>query len=249
MGKRKNRVVNNSEPKSQRVRMKKEYSQTRKNVQKIRKPRKHEEYAIMEQYIKTNYRKALNKLKRAMNKGYYSASDLMQEANSKLHMLYKKISNEENISFSSMYDASKYNAIMKDFREFGISRIDTSVLYQAIDDILSVDARKASRDFSNAMKKFESQNMDYLKQFRRLSKMSSDFHEIFAFLSYDAIALYMEQGLSDESIFEEYLKETQTKWLTYDDVQQERMTRLNSKLSSTLDADFLKYLQDAGYDI
>ena len=167
MGKRKNRVGNNSEPKSQRVRMKKEYSQTRKNVQKIRKPRKHEDYMVMEQYIKTNYRKALNKLKRAMNKGYYSASDLMQEANAKLHMIYKKISHDDNVSFSAMYDASKYNALMKDFREYGISRLDTSTLYQAIDDILSVDARKASRDFSNAMKKFDAQNMDYLKQFRR----------------------------------------------------------------------------------
>ena len=249
MGKRKNGVGNNSEPKSMRVQMKKDYSQSRKKVQKIRQARKHEDWDVMQKYIKDNYRKALNKLKRAMNKGYYSASDLMQEANAKLHIIYKKISTDSDVSFSSMYDASKYNEIFKNFRNQGISVMDTSVLYQAIDDILSIDARKASKEFNAAMKKFADQNMNYLEQFRRLSRMSSDFHEIFAFLSYDAIASYMEAGDSDETIFEKYLHETQDKWLTYNDTEKERMSRLNAKLSSTLDAKFISYLQEKGYDI
>lgn len=248
MGRRK-KVDNNSEPRSQRAKMKKDFSQKFGKVETIRTKYKRESYDVMRNYIIKNYRKALNKLKRAMEKGYYSASDVLQDSNAKLHMMYKKISQDSEVSFSAMYDGSKYNELMRDFKKFGISALDTSTLYHTIDNILSVDARKASREYKMAMERFNKDNMDYLSQFRRLSKLSSDFHELFAFLSYDDVAFYMETGYSDESIIEKYLEMTKSKWLTYDSVTKERKARLDSKIKDKLDGKYLDYLRKKGYDI
>lgn len=245
---RKTQVVNNSkgEPQSLRVKAKSSYSQNY-GIDKKRTKQKHYDYFEMKKYIRENHKKALNKLKRSMSKGYYSASEVLQNANSQMHMIYKKLFDEE-YTYSGSYDGRIFGKLLRETSDdfFPISNNDVATLFRAIDNILSVDARKASREFKRISEQFKQQNMDYLTQFRRLSRMSTDFHEIFAFLSYDDISHYMEQGYTDDDIYKKYLEMTQDKWLDLSDEQKMYSERLEEKFRTKLDSYTLDNLFNGG---
>lgn len=252
MGRRKKRVVDNSKnepPKSLRVQLKQNYSQ-KMDIEKNRKKYERPEISVMKDYIIKNYRKATQKLKRAMSKHYYSASDVLQNANAQFHMIYRKNFDSE-YTYSGAYDGRIMAKMLRDVKEQGLrwmSANDLATFYHAIDNIMSVDARKASREYAKAQEEFRKQNMDFLSQFRRLQKMSIDFHEIFAFLSYDDVAHFMEEGKTDVEIYEKYVEETNKKWSTLDDEEKYYKSRLNAKFAEKLDNRVLERLVNKGLD-
>ena len=154
----------------------------------------------------------------------------------------------EEYTYSGSYDGRIFGKLLRETSDdfFPISNNDVATLFRAIDNILSVDARKASREFKRISEQFKQQNMDYLTQFRRLSRMSTDFHEIFAFLSYDDISHYMEQGYTDDDIYKKYLEMTQDKWLDLSDEQKMYSERLEEKFRTKLDSYTLDNLFNGG---
>lgn len=129
----------------------------------------------MEEFIIKNISKARAKLNYLKKTGYYKASYVAQEVNSQLRMLNRKYGFDEKKFYTG-----------KSFKNKIKSGGDLNILYRAVNDILSINTREARAiylDFKNRLS--EEMEIDLDKNFEFVSKLSSDFHEVFAFLSYN----------------------------------------------------------------
>lgn len=90
--------------------------------------------------------------------------------------------------------------------------------------------------------KLDERGIDLDEEFNMLSMLSSDFHEIFAFLSYNRVSEILETG-SVMNVFEEFLAESQDKYLDLNDTQTYYATKGLNKITNALgsrDMDYLK---------
>ena len=197
------------------------------------KRKKGKDYArsTLEKYVKANIKSAMGKLKRAKAKGYYKASPELQEINSQLRSLYRKFDKDVNNLYKS-----------KSFVESLKSNADLAVLYRAVRDIKELNMRDLSKKYSKLKDKLADRGVDLVTTFDMLSMLSSDFHEIFAFLSYNRVSSILESGTVLD-VFEEFLAESQDKYLNLNDLQSLYAQRGLDKIQSKLDAKNMDYLK------
>ena len=207
------------------------FTNGRKKVKTTRKFRKRYARSTMEKYINANINSAMNKLKRAKNKGYYKASKELQDINSQLRNLYRKHDKDVNNYYKS-----------KNFVKSLTSNQDLAVLYRAVRDIKNLNMRNLSKQYEKMKEKLKERNIDLDKTFDKLSMLSSEFHDIFAFLSYNRVSKILETG-DVIDVFEEFLTESQDKYLDLRDEQKLYRDRGLEKIKSKLSPNDLDYLK------
>lgn len=190
--------------------------------------------STMEKYIKKNIKSAMGKLKRAKSKGYYKASPELQEINSALRNLYRKFDKDVNNLYKS-----------KNFINQLQSNADLGVLYRSVRDIMELDMRELSRKYKKMKYKLDKRGIDLDEEFNMLSMLSSDFHEIFAFLSYNRVSEILESDPeSAVNVFEEFLAESQDKYLDLDDTQKYYAKKGLDKITDALSSRDLDYIKE-----
>lgn len=193
-------------------------------------------------YIRKNSKNALEKMRYLQKTGAYKGSTLAQEANAQLRFVYKKYGLDPDKIHSTIGLLDK------------MSNMDLKTIYNAITDIRAVNTRQARKNYESIKAGYEEKGISYDEQFNLLSTLSKDFHEVFAFLSYNQIeTLYSNTqgkesirsvqdvlGLFKETISDKVLNEQQTeraKKLLFKEV---RMGNNNKELSPKQYAKLLK---------
>lgn len=187
--------------------------------------------AYMESYVNRNITSAIGKLKRAEKRGYYMSSDLMREAKSKLRQLYRKMGLDD-----SLYHKSET------FRSSLTSNADYSVLFRAVHNIMDVDVRLLAKEHKELEKKLDEMGIKMANNFSMLSFLSSEFREVYAFLSYSEVSHKVETGASYTEIFNEFIKRAESKVLDPEEYNK-RINDIN-KLYNKME----KYLDSRSWD-
>lgn len=188
----------------------------------------------MKAYIKSNIKSATAKLKRLEKTDLYKASPVAQRAKSQLRMLYRKMDVKEDIYHYGMNFQNKLTSVA-----------DVRVLYNAIMDIRSIDTRSVRKEYNRLKEVFDTYKVDFEKSFESISQLSSDFHEIFAILTYNEVrTAFVEDKFQATPInmIEKLLKTVSDKRLT--DKQAEYLKVAYNKLYSELDTKQQRALQD-----
>lgn len=175
---------------------------------------------VMEEFIVKNISKAKAKLSYLKKRGYYKASYVAQEVNSQLRMLNRKYGMDENKFYAG-----------KSFKNKIKSGGDLNILYRAVNDIMNIDTREARAiylDFKDRLSK--EMDIDLDKNFDFVSKLSSDFHEVFAFLSYNDAVEFIENPDENslKNVFKKIIELTEDANLT--DKQELALEKLKEKI-------------------
>lgn len=194
----------------------------RKKLRTNRKFRKKYARSTMEKYVRANMVKAMNKLKRAKKNHYYQASPELKRINSQLRTLYRKMGKDADKFYKS-----------KSFIDQIQSNADMGVLYRSVRDIMDLDMRKLSKDYQKMKSMLAEHNIDFDTTFVTLSFLSSNFHDIFAFLSYNRVSKILENGNTFD-VFEEFLAESQDRYLDLRDEQKLYRDRGLQKIKEAL---------------
>lgn len=208
-----------------------ETTRGRKKIKTSRKFRKKYARSTMEKYVNANIKRAMGKLARAKSKGYYKASKELQDINSQLRTLYRKFGKDVNNLYKS-----------KTFVKSLTSNADLGVLYRSVRDIMDLDMRKLSKEYKQMKEKLKERHIDLDSMFDKLSFLSSEFHDVFAFLSYNRVSKILESG-DYVDVFEEFLAESQDKYLDLRDEQKLYRDRGFDKIKNAVspqDWDYLK---------
>lgn len=199
---------------------------------KKRRHRRNVQRSSMEAYVAKHIKSATSKLRYLEKKGGYKASSKAQQAKASLRMLYRKMGVDENSYHTG-----------KTFTKLLISNADLRVLYNTIKDIRSIDTKKVNLEYKKLEKEYEEYGVSYADSFNYLSTLSSEFHEVFAFLTYDDIKTsYKEEGgVNNTMLFAEFLNTISDKIL--DEKQTENAKKLISKMQNNLSAKTILEMQ------
>lgn len=126
-------------------------------------------------YIKKYTKSAIEKMRYLQKTGAYKGSTLAQQANAQLRMIYKKYGYDPNKIHSTISKLDKMSAM------------DVKTIYNAITDIRAVNTRKARQQYEAFKEGYAKKGISFDEQFNLLSTLSKDFHEVFAFLSYNEV--------------------------------------------------------------
>lgn len=170
----------------------------------------------MMSYLNKYSDSAFRKLAQMKRSGTYKVSDKAQEANASLRSLYMKFDLDPDIMHKG-----------KRFREGLKSNADLNILFKAVKKLNEIDA-VAMR---TKLRITRSRDKNFDKNFNILSQLSTDFHEVFAFISYNKVQedLTKHPGLGPEDILAKYKAIISDKKLT--DVQRYRSSRLDKKIA------------------
>ena len=187
----------------------------------------YQEYSrqYMEKYVNRNINTAIGKLKRAEKRGYYMSSDLMKESKSKLRQLYNKMGLDPNTFHKS-----------EKFRSSLSSNADYAVLFRAIHNIMDVDVRLLAREHKELEKRLDAIGINMSENFRTLSFLSTEFREVYAFLSYNKVSEMVESGASYSKIFNEFITKAEDKFLDPEEYNKKfhNIEKLYGKMSKFL---------------
>lgn len=192
---------------------------------KKRRHRKNVQRSSMEAYVAKHIKSATTKLRYLEKKGGYKASTKAQQAKASLRMMYRKMGVDEN----SYHTGKTFQKMLK-------SNADLRVVYNAILDIRSLDTKKLNLEYKKLEKEYEEYGVSYAESFNYLSTLSSEFHEVFAFLTYDDIktAYKEEGGVNNTMLFAEFLNTISDKIL--DEKQTENAKKVIYKMQHSLSA-------------
>lgn len=157
----------------------------------------------MKSYIAKNTVRLTRKMKRAKDAGWYKGSSKLQSASSTLRYLYRKYD----------YNPDQYHT-GKSFINNLKSWNEIKAMYNAlkkIDEANSYAAKRALKrketQFANLMEQAKQKaiaegkrvrpnmfNTSYSERFDLLSDLSSEFHEIFAFMTYEEAETFIAEG-------------------------------------------------------
>lgn len=189
----------------------------------------YQEYSrqYMEKYVNRNINSAIGKLKRAEKRGYFMSSDLMKESKSKLRQLYKKMGLDE-----SLYHKSET------FRSSLTSNADYATLFRAIHNIMDVDVRQLSREHKELENRLNLIGIDMSKNFQTLSFLSTEFREVYAFLSYNQISSIVEKGGNLSEVFDDFINKAESKILSPDEYNKriDDINKLYGKMEDVLNS-------------
>lgn len=201
-------------------------------ARKKRRHRRNVQRSSMEAYVAKHIKSAITKLRYLEKKGGYKASTKAQQAKASLRMMYRKMGVDEN----SYHTGKTFQKMLK-------SNADLRVVYNAILDIRSLDTKKLNLEYKKLEREYEEYGVSYAESFNYLSTLSSEFHEVFAFLTYDDIktAYKEEGGVNNTMLFAEFLNTISDKIL--DEKQTENAKKLISKMQNNLSAKTILEMQ------
>lgn len=174
----------------------------------------------MEEYIIKNISKAKAKLNYLKKKGYYKASYVAQEVNAQLRMINRKYGMDEKKFFTG-----------KSFRNKVKSQGDLNILYRSVRDLMNINTREARAIYLDYKERLsEEMDIDLDKNFEFVSKLSSDFHEVFAFLSYNEAVEFIENPDENtlKNVFKKIMETVEDAKLN--DKQELALSRLKDKI-------------------
>lgn len=197
----------------------------------------------MRAYISKTITSATRKLKRWEKSGWYKGSEIMQIARKNLRMLYKKYG----------YESDKYHT-GKIFQSKLTSYEDLKLLYNTILSIQSANSKEAIAKMKENEAIFERikktwqklgvkvSNISYDEAFDSLSLLSEEFHEIFAFMTYNEVKIALAENSDIVNVFDRYMSRIEDKILT--DKQEHYREKLEEKISKSarLSATDVQYL-------
>ena len=189
----------------------------------------------MEKYVNRNITSAIGKLKRAEKNHYYMSSDLMREAKSKLRQLYKKMGLNEDIYHKS-----------ETFRNSLTSNADYAVLFRAIHNIMDVDVRQLAREHRELENRLDLIGINMSDNYQKLSALSTEFREVFAFLSYNQVSTLVESGASNSKIFEKFVEKAESALLSPEEYNKRinDINKLYGKMEQALNSRDWKAMRD-----
>lgn len=184
-------------------------------------------------YLNKNIDKAIRKLKNMRNNGSYKASDKAQQAYSQMRMIYRKYGFDEDV----MHKGKKFRNEIRSIN-------DLNVFYRSIKDILEINARVETRKYNKLKEQYKQNGIDFDKNFNVLSRLSSEFHEVFAFLTYNNVQTMLTskeyKTSTVEDILKKYKENLADKELT--DRQKYKSSQLNKKIVTKFNSKQLKYI-------
>ena len=201
-----------------------------------KKKRKHNKLLTkkyIDAYLNKNIDKAIRKLKNMRNNGSYKASDKAQQAYSQMRMIYRKYGFDEDV----MHKGKKFRNEIRSIN-------DLNVFYRSIKDILEINARVETRKYNKLKQEYKQNGVDFDKSFNVLSRLSSEFHEVFAFLTYNDVQTMLSskeyKTSTVEDILKKYKENLADKELT--DRQLYKSSQLNKKIVTKFNSKQLKYI-------
>ena len=201
-----------------------------------KKKRKHNKLLTkkyIDSYLNKNIDKAIRKLKNMRNNGSYKASDKAQQAYSQMRMIYRKYGFDEDV----MHKGKKFRNEIRSIN-------DLNVFYRSIKDILEINARVETRKYNKLKEQYKQNGVDFDKNFNVLSRLSSEFHEVFAFLTYNDVQTMLTskeyKTSTVEDILKKYKENLADKELT--DRQKYKSCQLNKKIVTRFNSKQLKYI-------
>lgn len=202
----------------------------------MKKKRKHNKLLTkkyIDSYLNKNIDKAIRKLKNMRNNGSYKASDKAQQAYSQMRMIYRKYGFDEDV----MHKGKKFRNEIRSIN-------DLNVFYRSIKDILEINARVETRKYNKLKEEYKQNGVDFDKNFNVLSRLSSEFHEVFAFLTYNDVQTMLTtkeyKTSTVEDILKKYKENLADKELT--DKQLYKSSQLNKKIVTKFNSKQLKYI-------
>ena len=201
-----------------------------------KKKRKHNKLLTkkyIDTYLNKDTDKAIRKLKNMRKNGSYKASDKAQYAYSQMRMIYRKYGFDEDV----MHKGKKFRNEIRSIN-------DLNVFYRSIKDILEINARVETRKYNKLKEEYKRNGVDFDKNFNALSRLSSEFHEVFAFLTYNDVQTMLTskeyKTSTVEDILKKYKENLADKELT--DKQLYKSSQLNKKIVTKFNSKQLKYI-------
>lgn len=207
----------------------------------------------MRAYIGRNLQKDLKKLQRAESSGWYKGSAQLQSARGRIRQIYKRYGldvTREKVVDNQVTLVSSYHAGKK-FQESLKSYGDISAIYMALKEIESVNPygakvklKRLSSEFDemrdNAIQKAQQKGkkvsplmrkMTYENAFDIVSRLSQEFHEVFAFMTYNEVLEAVAEGDNTmESLLMRYHKKISEFELTETEIR--NAMKIHNKESS-----------------
>lgn len=174
-------------------------------------------------YVNKYQKSAIEKLKYLETTGIYMASEKAQYAKGQLRNLYRKFDENPDIYHSGKKFVNKLT-----------SNADLKILYNTIKDIRAIDTRVARKHMEELEKRYQNFGVDLKERFDLFSKLSSEYREIYAFLSYGEISVgYLEGDIRNMSdIINAFYDTISDKYLT--DEQVRKAANLHEKFLNNM---------------
>ena len=173
-------------------------------------------FKYMKAYIRRNLKKDLAKLERAERSGWYKGSQELQSARRRIRAIYKRYGldvTKEKVVDNQVTTVSSYHAGKK-FQEALKSYGDISAIYMALKEIEGAQKYPAMLHLKRISKNFEEmrdkaileklekgervsplmRNLTYENSFDIISRLSQEFHEVFAFMTYNEVLTAVAEG-------------------------------------------------------
>lgn len=148
----------------------------------------------IDSYLNRNMQKAIRKLKGMKKSGTYMVSEKARNANWNLRRIYKKYGFDPEVLSTG-----------KKFRNTITSLSELNTLYDSIREIMSINTRAELLKLRRTREQFQDEGIDFDSRFKILQRMSIDFKEIFAFLSYSEASEIVDKGGNATSIMNAYI--------------------------------------------
>ena len=182
----------------------------------------------MELFITKNASKVKSKLHYLEKKGYYKASNTAQYHKSQIRSLNRKYGFRED-----------WIQTGKNFRDTIKSNADLGIMYKAFKNIMAINTKIERIKYKKKILEYEKVGVDFVKAFNTISHLSSEFHELFAVLTYETVETGLKEGGQRSAydmivLFEKELADKDFDKMS--DSQRRNISKLRMKESSHLDS-------------
>ena len=182
----------------------------------------------MELFIIKNASKVKSKLHYLEERGYYKTSDTAQYHKSQIRSLNRKYGFRED-----------WIQTGKKFRDTIKSNSDLGIMYKAFKNIMEISTRKEAIKYKEKVEEYQKIGVDFGEAFNTISHLSSEFHELFAVLTYQQVETGLKEGGQKSAydmlvLFEKELADKDFDKMS--ESQRRNIEKLRQKESSRLDS-------------
>ena len=188
----------------------------------------------MELFITKNANKAKRKLSYLEKKGYYKASETAQYHKSQIRALNRKYGFRADWIMTG-----------KKFRNTIKSNADLAIMYKALKNIIGINTKAEAIKYKERVEEYDKYGVDFNTSFQTISYLSSEFHELFAVLTYNEVESGLKKGKQNDAIdvliaYEETLADKDFNKMSEDQVR--NIEKLRKKVDNKLDPRQLDYI-------
>ena len=182
----------------------------------------------MELFITKNASKVKSKLRYLEQRGYYKTSDTAQYHKSQIRSLNRKYGFRED-----------WIQTGKKFRDTIKSNSDLGIMYKAFKNIMSINTKAEAIKYKEKVKEYEKVGINFDESFNTISHLSSEFHELFAVLTYQQVETGLKEGDQKSAydmlvLFEKELADKDFDKMS--ESQRRNIEKIRKKESSRLDS-------------